>query len=421
MSQTSLKNENFMNMDTSSETSSVPSRSNVDTRTELYRYKVIYPGGTFVRVSPDINAEKAGEVIDFGTVIETQKSIVLDGINYIRTSHNGWIFESKNGVQVLELLECVRFPQKEIEMCAGTIRDVQMTVSRARSKRNKLLTMSGEDRRYWRQARARCSELTTFDNFVQFASCLEKQPPAEPDPGPARAAWIARASEEEDQKIRHCISRIAAITRQSVDDVSVSGLEACLWLMVHLGGKIAKVLDLAVQAANDKYDKILIDFRPKILVMALDVGARARPVAVELARLPGVDMLPDDMKNFLQRWVIIKSLRRTDGPLSHSRSEAVAVRGSDASRGDASDRSFSSETARAVRTPVALQPRSQWTSPFASCMQRVPEKSDGRARRGTAKCDEVESPVASKTPLWDGVQREIRSLSDTAVQLAKLF
>ena len=78
---------------------------------EVFRYKVVYPGGTFVRISPAMDAEKTGDILDFGTVFEASKSLFLDGTNYAKLSNgHGWIFDSKNGIEILELLEVVRIP-----------------------------------------------------------------------------------------------------------------------------------------------------------------------------------------------------------------------------------------------------------------------------------------------------------------------
>ena len=78
---------------------------------EVFRYKVVYPGGTFVRISPAMDAEKTGDILDFGTVFEASKSLFLDGTNYAKLSNgHGWVFDSKNGIEILELLEVVRIP-----------------------------------------------------------------------------------------------------------------------------------------------------------------------------------------------------------------------------------------------------------------------------------------------------------------------
>ena len=77
---------------------------------EKYIYKVVYPGGTFIRVSPAIDSEKTGEILNYGTVFEASKSLVLEGVNYAKLADgSGWVFGKKGEMQVLELLEVVRF------------------------------------------------------------------------------------------------------------------------------------------------------------------------------------------------------------------------------------------------------------------------------------------------------------------------
>jgi hypothetical protein len=76
---------------------------------ENFCYKVIYPGGTFVRISPALDAEKTGEILEYGAVFCASKSLFLDGINYVKLSDGrGWLFESRGSTQVLQLLEVTR-------------------------------------------------------------------------------------------------------------------------------------------------------------------------------------------------------------------------------------------------------------------------------------------------------------------------
>jgi len=85
------------------------------------------------------------------------------------------------------------------------------------------------------------------------------------------------------------------------------GLESCLWVLVHLGSRIAFVMNLAVEMANIKFDSYSPDRQSEILSILLEVASRTKAHCIELAKL--VDILPDDIRNFLQRWVIIKSWR----------------------------------------------------------------------------------------------------------------
>eukprot|EP01036_Dinobryon_divergens_P043021 gene43021-57215_t len=271
---------------------------------EIFRYRVIYPGGTYLRISPNINAEKAGEVLECGTIIRSSKSLVLDGVNYVFLSNpTGWIFVSKNGVQVLELIECIRIANIDSESWYSLDHNEKRTVSKAQQERKKLFDVIREESKYWRTVRAYCGHLTTFDELLALSLGLEKRPPPTPDPGPARAAWLDTALYEQDKRVRACISRITAITRQSAEAVSVEGLEACLWLLTHLGSKVAHAVALVAEAANRRFESVGDKrSRAALLSTVLDVAARSRPVVVELVQMEGMDLLPDDIRNFLQRW-----------------------------------------------------------------------------------------------------------------------
>ena len=247
---------------------------------EIFRYKVVYPGGVFVRVSPALDAEKTGVILEFGNVFEATKSLVLDGINYAKLSDDsGWVFGNKGGTEVLELLEVIRVPRSLLRngstKCAectrenvsshtarpkngdvnsnpnalkngGTVPEEtgtgednglkdnigtsfqRLSLARAQQERNKLFQVVRVENRFWREIRGRCGECITFDQFFRLACSLDARPPAIPEPGPARSAWMAESTH--DEQIRACISLIASITRQCADTADTVGLESCLWV-----------------------------------------------------------------------------------------------------------------------------------------------------------------------------------------------
>jgi hypothetical protein len=132
---------------------------------------------------------------------------------------------------------------------------------------------------------------------------------------------------------------ITSITRHCSGDVAEqAGMEACLWVLVHMGSRVAHVMALIVEAANARFEALPASRQSELLRVVLEVGARTKvracgvrggrggdeapcslttnpsppplpPLpskahAVDLARL--VDILPDDIRNFLQRWIIEK-------------------------------------------------------------------------------------------------------------------
>ncbi len=44
---------------------------------ETYIYKVIYPSGVYVRLTPALTSEKTGEILPYGAVIESERSCML--------------------------------------------------------------------------------------------------------------------------------------------------------------------------------------------------------------------------------------------------------------------------------------------------------------------------------------------------------
>lgn len=351
----------------SSNTIEIPSRSDLcpyckelsrigELPVEIFRYKVVYPGGVFVRVSPSLDAKKTGVILEFGTVFEATKSLVSDGINYAKLSDNsGWVFGNKGGTEVLELLEVIRVPRSLLRngstKCAqcskkesakvdtnskpgnghsssssnsqsrsklGEVTEAgddqdnsdqqlgatfhRLSLTRAHQERNKLFQVVRVENRFWRDIRGRCTECTTFDQFVRMACSLDAHPPSIPEPGPARSAWMAESSH--DQQIRSCISLIASITRQCADIADSTGLESSLWVLAHLGPKVPHAMGLVVEAANDRFESLSSGRQSELLYIVLEVGSRTKAQSIELSKL--VDILPDDVRNFLQRWIIIK-------------------------------------------------------------------------------------------------------------------
>ena len=300
--------------------------------TEIFRYKVVYPGGVCIRLSPSIDADKTGDVLEFGTIFRCVKSLVLDGVNYAKLADfDGWVFDRINDIEVLELLDVTRrspkylsteksgsaikgFPHslndKSLSLVARRLfsNSQHITVSRAQQEKDKLFQGARNQNRFWREVRSKCNECIDFDSFIQLACGLPFQPPAMPEPGPARAAWVADS--HRDEQVRSLISIITSITKQCTNDEDMIGLESCLWVLVHLGSRIAFVMNLAVEMANIKFDSYSADKQSDILSTLLEVASRTKAHCIELAKL--VDILPDDIRNFIQRWVIIKSWRQQE-------------------------------------------------------------------------------------------------------------
>jgi hypothetical protein len=320
---------------------------------ELFRYKVIYPGGTFVRKSPALDAEKTGKVLDFGVIFEASKSLYLDGVNYAKLADgSGWVFERKNGIEILTLLEVIRVPPprnsgrelgngrnigRDVSVAANksfgsfassvtsvtssTLNALDRQVSRETmgSRRqgrdgSSILFDDGEvqgecdpdsistrsftqtrgrgyypaplssassvsstggghrqvrtENRVWRDVRARCGNCCTFDEFQNLALATDVQIQQSSSrlgvesisalDGPARSArMMAAETSHHDQQVRCCIALIVSITRQcSADIAEQDGLEACLWVLVHMGSRVAHAMNLIVEAANVKFESV---------------------------------------------------------------------------------------------------------------------------------------------------------------------
>lgn len=325
---------------------------------EIYCYRVVFPFGVSIRVSPAIEAEKTGEVLPCGTIIESTKSIILDGVNYVKLSDDrGWVFSMKDDVPVLDLIEVRRIPVPNVPVLAPPSMSTPRKNSRSDSgdetspssselsfqgltprtpspeladsftsdqtfsappmkpRRNlsQYLLSPGSARgkgrgSMWKDLRLKvraCSTFADFSRLVQYDMPVELRPPAIPEPGPARSAWMS--SMEDDNVVLVKISLLASITRHCVEMYSdISGLEAHLWVISHLGAAdVSHVLRLFDQAAQQRFDRIeSVEFRVAMLGKLNEVNGQTKIHAVELGRR--VDILPDDIRHFLQRWVIIK-------------------------------------------------------------------------------------------------------------------
>lgn len=325
---------------------------------EIYCYRVVFPFGVSIRVSPAIEAEKTGEVLPCGTIIESTKSIILDGVNYVKLADDrGWVFSMKDDVPVLDLIEVRRIPVPNVPVLAPPSMSTPRKNSRSDSgdetspssselsfqgltprtpspeladsftsdqtfsappmkpRRNlsQYLLSPGSARgkgrgSMWKDLRLKvraCSTFADFSRLVQYDMPVELRPPAIPEPGPARSAWMS--SMEDDNVVLVKISLLASITRHCVEMYSdISGLEAHLWVISHLGAAdVSHVLRLFDQAAQQRFDRIeSVEFRVAMLGKLNEVNGQTKIHAVELGRR--VDILPDDIRHFLQRWVIIK-------------------------------------------------------------------------------------------------------------------
>jgi hypothetical protein len=253
---------------------------------EVFRYKVVYPGGTYLRISPAIDAEKTGTVLEFGTIFDASKSLFLDGVNYAKVSHgNGWVFEKKDDVQILELLQIIRVPvkkiQEDIESCEKQMSAENVDAQASSTSTNSVsaqalhipltgdragaavLTPSGiesdescltnytiptqrhtkVENRLWRDVRARCGACATFDEFLQLVTVLKIS--------------IDGLHAPHEQRVLNSINLIASITGQCSAQVikdrgCMRGVDVstCLWVLVHMGSRVSHTMSLIVEAAN---------------------------------------------------------------------------------------------------------------------------------------------------------------------------
>lgn len=266
---------------------------------DVYCYKVVYPYGAFIRVSPALHAAKTGETLESGIVFESSKSVFSDGINYVRLDDGrGWVFSSKDNIQVLDLIKVYK---KKIDslnkMQTQTHSESLSNILHIKTDRNQTV--------YWREIRCKATFCRSFADFSSLCcGGVVHGPPSTSAPGPARSEWMAEASHGDDQ-VRRCISLIASTTRKGAESVSCTrDLEAHLWVLAHLGGQIGHIMQLVVDEANVYFEKMSPSRRSQLLAVALEVGAATRLHNIELSRHIGI--LADDLRHFIQRWVIIK-------------------------------------------------------------------------------------------------------------------
>ena len=348
---------------------------------EIYCYRVVYPSGVFVRVTPDVNGEKTGEVIPCGATFRSRKSLILDGVNYVQLEDTGgWIFSSVNGKIVLELVELLRIPLpaphrispplppsspghtrksltgsssfEELQRLDGSNSSGNESSDSESSTMHSSITtvMSSSSNTFpspdrlseqyqhslvstpqrgtsrilhsplpnqhlrmeqkWRDVRIKTRLCRTFDHFSLIISKEIDQkllPPVITEPGPARSAWMATVCDESERRLSGIISTICGVTRQCADTISdTNQLESHLWILSHLGAsETALVMKLLDKAAQEKFEEICHMQRDEILSKANEVCRLSKPYAKELANHL-TTLLADDVKNFLQRWIILK-------------------------------------------------------------------------------------------------------------------
>lgn len=335
--------------------------------TEIHRYKVVYPAGTFIRTTPAIDADTTGQVLEYGTVFEASKSLFLDGVNYVKLADGrGWVFGNKGDVEVLQLKEVIRTPVKtrevqqvpsrsgnaentaDMDSCSrnGTSLDngseevcsrvvdsgIYMdttpppAINPYRSPRTHQTALAKNELIFWRSVRSRCRECSNFEDYSSLCrlavNALNSQPPQAPlaGQGPARSAWMAasplsdyaaangpNASSNGDLQLRGCIAQIAAVTQHcgAGQVADITGLETHLWVLANLGAAgVTHVMSLVVEAANTHFESLTEHGRAELIEAALEVASATKTACAEFSRRTG--LLADDVKNFLQRWILIK-------------------------------------------------------------------------------------------------------------------
>lgn len=257
---------------------------------EVFRYKVVYPGGTYVRISPATEAEKTGDVLEFGTTFDASKSLFLDGINYAKLSDgSGWVFERKDDVQILELLQIIRVPLKKfLEKSAlkeGRLHHKNLDGERVATDQTTpncldpsiigdrcvVETTNSSDliqsensitpqpikscrqhakveNRLWRDIRARCAVCSTFDAFLQLVI--------------AQKISIDGSHAMHEQRVLNSINIISSITGQcsvqvikEKDCTKGVDIATCLWVLVHMGSRVPHTMNLIVESANTIFER----------------------------------------------------------------------------------------------------------------------------------------------------------------------
>jgi hypothetical protein len=312
---------------------------------ETYVYKVIYPGGVFVRLSPSQEAEKTDIILEYGTTFEASKSLIMDGVNYVKLADgSGWVFGNKGNSEILELMEVIRTPMENAYTGGDNLSFPKVGGELVSPPMSPLPKLSIRDRtkdihkartenRYWKDVRNRSAQCQSFAEYLKLACNLEAHPPSIPEPGPARSAWMAES--KKDQQKRNIISTIASITRQCAEIADMTGLESSLWLAAHLGPKMGHLMELVQEAANKGFESVSEKRKSELLYVALEVSSRTKGHCNELGRL--ADMLPDDFRNFLQRWIIIKAFDEnpvTPVPLLDDDDDVIAEDATDSGAGD---------------------------------------------------------------------------------------
>ena len=251
---------------------------------EVFRYRVVYPGGTFLRISPATDAEKTGAILEFGAVFDASKSLFLDGINYAKLSDgSGWVFERKNDVQILELLQIIRVPCKTLtkensndKLCLPVTEPAKIMPQSfstlvgnragiAESAPNSLLDKQSNstgsphnegilpaqrqqakvENRLWRDVRARCGTCGTFEEFLQLVTTLKIS--------------IEGLHSQHEQRVLDSITLIESITGQCSAHMvkqgrDLVGVGACLWVLVHMGSRVSHTMALIVESANQIFE-----------------------------------------------------------------------------------------------------------------------------------------------------------------------
>lgn len=303
---------------------------------EIYCYRVIFPNGVSVRVSPAIESARTGEILPYGSMFESNKSLVLDGVNYVKLMGNrGWVFISKGSTPVLELVEVLRIQQvptavitpstpecdpiktrvtssSDLYGQGGSDPDETFTAKPRKNLSHLLLSPSNpksKAQQMWKEIRSRVRLCKTFAEFSQLVlKELDPEilPPSIPEPGPARSAWMANATLDSEHLLRARISTLAGVTRQCTENISdISGLESHLWVITHLGASnIAHIIRLFDVEAQNRFESFPPTIKEEILRKVSEVGNATRTHNIMLSK--EIDMISDDLRHILQRWCIIK-------------------------------------------------------------------------------------------------------------------
>ena len=269
---------------------------------ELFSYRVVYPGGTYIRLHPSQDADNCVEILEFGSIFESTKSVVLDGVNYVFVPSVGWVFDHKDNDVVLKLERCER---------------IQSSIPNATEKysasnfKTTILDIQRQEYCKWRKLEEDIVNAVSIWDLLPLFNLVNRQPPEFTSiilSSTNLCIWRRNLMDYFPIEVvpYNNLLQIVTIIYNYERKLKINDIQKYIWVYLHLRFKASqRMQEIIEDEANQAYD-LYSEFKQMYMLEVIsDITQLIKCVCQSLCSKSVVNKSPEEIKSLVQRCIII--------------------------------------------------------------------------------------------------------------------